>query len=128
MIDLQQIAFMLRNCTDRSLLLIDEFGKGTNASDGAGLFVGLVKQLVTMGPNLPKTLMATHFHEIFMNDFLKSRLPIGLAHMELVLTKRVKRGEEEEVENPSSMGVGMNAPAPKEEDVGIVIGVTPMFK
>ncbi|KAF8244532.1 hypothetical protein K440DRAFT_513134, partial [Wilcoxina mikolae CBS 423.85] len=37
MIDLQQIALSLRLCTRRSLLIIDEFGKGTDSSDGAGL-------------------------------------------------------------------------------------------
>ncbi|KAI5853195.1 DNA mismatch repair protein MutS, partial [Morchella snyderi] len=37
MIDLQQIAISLRLATHRSLLVIDEFGKGTDSSDGAGL-------------------------------------------------------------------------------------------
>lgn len=131
MIDLQLISFLLRNCTERSLLLIDEFGKGTNATDGAGLFVGLIKELVTMGARLPKTLLATHFHEIFMNDFLKSRLPVGLAHMELLISKH---GAEEEVRGKSmtpatnTMGVGMNAARGKEEDPSKIVCVEPLFR
>ena len=62
--------------------------------DGAGLFVGLIKHLVTRGADLPKTLLATHFHEIFVNKgFLKKTLPIGLAHMELIIDKTVESKE-----------------------------------
>lgn len=78
-------------------------------TDGASLFVGLIKHLVTKGPRLPKTILATHFHEIFFNDFLKRGLPIGLAHMELVIDR----------EQPVTRD-------PKDE--GKVIGVTPLFK
>jgi DNA mismatch repair protein MSH5 len=36
-IDLQQVSYMLRNCTKRSLLLVDEFGKGTESTGRARL-------------------------------------------------------------------------------------------
>lgn len=49
LIDLQQMSFILRNCTSRSLVLLDEFGKGTEADDGAGLFCGVVEWLVGLG-------------------------------------------------------------------------------
>lgn len=42
-------SFALRNLTPRSLLIIDEFGKGTEPSDGAGLFCGVVDHLVGLG-------------------------------------------------------------------------------
>lgn len=119
----------LRNCTERSLLIIDEFGKGTNSvgqwgiflpcmgdywfrfiiADGAGLFVGLIKHLVTRSIRLPKTMLATHFHEVFFNDFLKRGLPIGLAHMELIIDR----------ENPRIRG---------DQSEGKIVGVTPLFK
>lgn len=38
MIDSQQVASMFSNATDRSLLLLDEFGKGTNKEDGVAIF------------------------------------------------------------------------------------------
>lgn len=40
---------MLRNATPRSLLVIDEFGKGTESNDGAGLFCGVVQSLLGLG-------------------------------------------------------------------------------
>jgi DNA mismatch repair protein MSH5 len=41
LLDCNQVSFALRNCTARSLLVMDEFGKGTEANDGTGLFAGL---------------------------------------------------------------------------------------
>lgn len=49
MIDLQQISFALRNATARSLVIVDEFGKGTEAGDGAGLFCGVMDFLARRG-------------------------------------------------------------------------------
>lgn len=40
---------MLRNATPRSLLIIDEFGKGTDSNDGAGLFCGVIEFLLGLG-------------------------------------------------------------------------------
>jgi DNA mismatch repair protein MSH5 len=43
MIDLNQVSFALRNCTERSLILLDEFGKGTVSTGSCYLlFVDLV--------------------------------------------------------------------------------------
>nr|CAG8531242.1 9277_t:CDS:10 [Entrophospora candida] len=81
MIDLQQISFALRNSTSKSLLIIDEFGKGTGST--AGLFCGVIEHLLKRGHNCPKVIAATHFHEIFENDLLSASLPITLATMEI---------------------------------------------
>lgn len=62
MIDLQQIAISLRLATRRSLLIIDEFGKGTDSSDGAGLACGVFEHLLNRGRQRPKVLAATHYH------------------------------------------------------------------
>ncbi|GAA5977825.1 hypothetical protein JCM10908_005110 [Rhodotorula pacifica] len=83
MIDLQQISFALRNCTSRSLLIADEFGKGTEPDDGAGLFCGVVEYLLKLGSDAPRTVFATHFQHVFLNGVLSRRLPFILAHMEV---------------------------------------------
>ena len=57
-----QIAHMVRSSTPRSLLLIDEFGKGTAPADGIGLVAALLRHLSRAGRNCLFTL---HFHEIF---------------------------------------------------------------
>ncbi|KAI9676986.1 MAG: MutS protein msh5 [Caeruleum heppii] len=101
MIDLQQVSMALRMATRRSLVVIDEFGKGTESGDGAGLACGVYEYLVGLGEARPKVLGATHFHgttnfhgdagqsltlavtEIFENGFLPARAGLGFAHMEI---------------------------------------------
>lgn len=62
MIDLQQMALALNLATRRSLLIIDEFGKGTDSSDGAGLACAVLEHLLSLGNRRPKVVAATHFH------------------------------------------------------------------
>jgi DNA mismatch repair protein MSH5 len=62
MLDLQQISLALSSATRRSLLIIDEFGKGTEASDGAGLACAVMEHLLSLGTERPKVIGATHFH------------------------------------------------------------------
>ena len=84
-IDLRQVAFAMNFATRRSLVLIDEFGKGTDSLDGAGLMTALLSHLSTPGPDRPKVLAATHFHEIFENQFLQESAEMAFAHMEVLL-------------------------------------------
>jgi DNA mismatch repair protein MSH5 len=62
MLDLQQISLALSLATQRSLLIIDEFGKGTESSDGAGLACAVMEHLLSLGNERPKVIGATHFH------------------------------------------------------------------
>jgi DNA mismatch repair protein MSH5 len=62
MIDLQQVGLALSLCTRRSFLVIDEFGKGTEGDDGAGLMCGVLEYLNGLGEESPKIIAATHFH------------------------------------------------------------------
>lgn len=83
MIDLQQIALSMTLATRRSLVIIDEFGKGTNSLDGAGLAAGVFDHFLGLGRQAPKVLAATHFHEIFENNFLDDRPQLSFGHMEV---------------------------------------------
>lgn len=87
MIDLQQIALATTLATRRSLIVIDEFGKGTNSSDGAGLACGVFEYFLSLGVNRPKVLGATHFHEIFTSGALKDRPKLAFGHMEVRVDK-----------------------------------------
>jgi DNA mismatch repair protein MSH5 len=62
LIDLSQAAAMLRLATPRSLLILDEFGKGTAATDGAALVCAAAAALAA-APVAPRTLICTHFAE-----------------------------------------------------------------
>ena len=61
---LYQVSVMLRNSTPRSLLLIDEFGKGTQSTDGVALLASTIAHLDGRGAKCPRTIVATHFHEL----------------------------------------------------------------
>ncbi|KAG1772449.1 DNA mismatch repair protein MutS [Suillus occidentalis] len=87
MIDLNQVSLALRNCTANSLILLDEFGKGTIPADGTGLFCGVIKHLLNRGSQCPKVLAATHFHEVFHKDMLDPhKFPITFLHMQVLFT------------------------------------------
>jgi DNA mismatch repair protein MSH5 len=83
-IDLRQAAFAINHVTHRSLVLIDEFGKGTNPNDGAGLMTALLAHFRGLEDARPKVLVATHFHEIFENGFLsEDDEHLAFAHMDV---------------------------------------------
>ncbi|TQS38393.1 hypothetical protein Golomagni_01101 [Golovinomyces magnicellulatus] len=95
MIDLQQIALALNLATRRTLVVIDEFGKGTNASDGAGLCCGVFSYFLKLGSERPKVLGATHFHEIFENGFLCEQPELIFGHMEVRIDVEAKAGDDQ---------------------------------
>jgi DNA mismatch repair protein MSH5 len=82
-IDLKQAAFSINFATRRSLILIDEFGKGTNAMDGAGLLSAVLEHFLDLGEDAPRVLAATHFHEIFENKILPVTPKLSFAHMDV---------------------------------------------
>ncbi|KAJ5975477.1 hypothetical protein N7481_009184 [Penicillium waksmanii] len=94
MSDLQQISLCLKQVSGRSLILIDEFGKGTNESDGIGLACGVLEYLLNM-EDAPKVIAATHFHEIFENSFLAPRPRLQLGHMEVKVSEESQEAEDQ---------------------------------
>jgi len=68
--DLNQINHALARATPRSLLAIDEFGKGTQARDGFHLLKGLIAYFVVRGHASPHVMIATHFNRLI--DHLQS--------------------------------------------------------
>ncbi|KAH9932680.1 DNA mismatch repair protein MutS [Epithele typhae] len=86
MIDLNQVSLALRNSTPRSMVLLDEFGKGTLPTDGAGLLCGVLKHFLERGDECPKIIATTHFHDIVHPGLLDPcKLPIGFVHMQVLL-------------------------------------------
>ncbi|OGM44275.1 DNA mismatch repair protein Msh5 [Aspergillus bombycis] len=92
--DLQQISFDLNQMSERSLLIIDEFGKGTSESDGIGLICGILNHLL-IAENAPKVIAATHFHEILENEFLKPGPRLLLGHMEVQVCEESCKAEDQ---------------------------------
>ncbi|KAG8533403.1 uncharacterized protein KY384_002186 [Bacidia gigantensis] len=88
--DLQQVALATTLVTRRSLLLLDEFGKGTDSHDGVGLACGVFDHFLKMGDERPKVLAATHFHEMFENGFLKANSSLAFGYMEVRVDEKAK--------------------------------------
>ena len=63
MVEMAEVAEILLACTDRSLLILDEVGRGTSTYDGVSLAWSLVEHLHE-GLARPRTLFATHYHEL----------------------------------------------------------------
>ncbi|XP_049621085.1 mutS protein homolog 5 isoform X1 [Suncus etruscus] len=61
MMDLNQMAKAVNNATEHSLVLIDEFGKGTNTVDGLALLAAVLKYWLALGPTCPHIFVATNF-------------------------------------------------------------------
>ena len=64
MIEMQETARILSLATSNSLVLLDEIGRGTATFDGLSLAWAVAEHLVTDIKNRPRTLFATHYHEL----------------------------------------------------------------
>ena len=69
-LDLTHVASILLRCTSRSLVLIDEVGKGTSPASGLSVLGAAVKKLATIGC---KAVCTTHFLELFSMDVIQDR-------------------------------------------------------
>jgi DNA mismatch repair protein MSH5 len=95
LIDLKQAAFSINFATRRSLILTDEFGKGTNTETGAGLFAALLTHFLDLGRDRPKVLAGTHFHDVFGSGFLRPEDGVTLAHMGVRLSPEAEDPEDQ---------------------------------
>jgi DNA mismatch repair protein MutS len=64
MVEMQETANILHTATSRSLVLLDEIGRGTATYDGLSIAWAVAEHLATDPTVRPKTLFATHYHEL----------------------------------------------------------------
>ena len=64
MVEMAETANILHHATARSLLLLDEVGRGTSTFDGLSIAWAVVEHLASMKNGAPRTLFATHYHEL----------------------------------------------------------------
>ncbi|BFZ56036.1 hypothetical protein PYCC9005_003078 [Savitreella phatthalungensis] len=112
--DLHQVEAILRLATDRSLVLIDEFGVGTLSSNGAALLGAVIQRLTIEDGPKPKTIVATHFHELFRgtSPILAPNAQMQLMHMRVLVDTAKATGDitflYELADGPSGESFGIN--------------------
>lgn len=114
-IDLRQIALAMNGATRRSLVLIDEFGKGTQPQDGVGLLAAVMRNLLSRNEDTPRTVIATHLSEDLKSYYREPGSVVDVARLNvrfdpkryasdtrMVYLYTLERGEE----GTSSFGLG----------------------
>ena len=64
MVEMSETAYILRNATEKSLVILDEIGRGTSTFDGLSIAWSTVEYLCDKKKCGAKTLFATHYHEL----------------------------------------------------------------
>jgi len=72
MVEMSEMANILHNATERSLLIIDEIGRGTSTFDGLSIAWAVIEHIADRDKCGAKTLFATHYHEL---TELEGKLP-----------------------------------------------------
>lgn len=79
MVEMMETASIMNNLSERSLVLMDEIGRGTSTYDGISIAWAILEYLHDYRKGRPKTLFATHYHEL--NELAKDMSRIKNFHV-----------------------------------------------
>ena len=99
MVEMNETASILNNLSERSLVILDEIGRGTSTYDGISIAWAMVEYLHE-SKNRAKTLFATHYHELneMENSFSRVRnynVSIREFNNKVIFLRKLKRGGSE---------------------------------
>ena len=94
--EMNETANILNNVTDKSLVLLDEIGRGTSTYDGLSIAWSVIEYLHSL-PKFPLVLFATHYHELteleeFYNEVVNYNVSVKETENEVIFERRVKKG------------------------------------
>jgi DNA mismatch repair protein MutS len=97
MVEMNETANILHHATTRSLVVLDEIGRGTSTYDGLSIAWAVVEHLHGAGRAGPRTLFATHYHELTQLDQSLPRLrnyavTVKEWNDEIIFVRQVTRG------------------------------------
>lgn len=115
MVEAEEAAEILRAATSRSLVILDELGRGTSTFDGQAIASSVLTYLMTREPNRrPTTLFITHYTSLCT---LATRLP-GVRNMHMAFVERTGDDGEKQVvflyqlrDGPASSSFGIHCAA-----------------
>ncbi len=84
MVEMKEVAYIMNNATPKSLLILDEIGRGTSTLDGMSIAQAVLEYLSQKKSLRAKTLFATHYHELCALDKV---LP-GVVNFNVTVKKR----------------------------------------
>jgi len=88
MVEMVETAYILNNATKNSLIIMDEIGRGTSTYDGISIAWAVAEYLVKYIQPSPKTLFATHYHEL---QTLEEQYPKQIKNFHMAVTE--EKGE-----------------------------------
>lgn len=97
MVEMNEVANILRNATKRSLLILDEIGRGTSTYDGLSLAWSIVEYISNPQIIGAKTLFATHYHELTelegkVANVINYYIDVYENNDNVVFLRKIKRG------------------------------------